>query len=797
MYIFGMPTIPRALTRVVVARRNNPVLVVEGARAVGKTTLMRDQLVAAYGYSYVDLSDQAVRADAEHDLAGWLRRLPDPVVIDEAQLVPDLPVEVKRLVDIETRTFVLTGSASIGRNTLGGADALAGRATRIRLSPMTKWEVDRHVGSLVDLLFGTVPKIGWRSSRSEDDLVQDLTVGGFPRFSSPTGLITARDRRRDIEAYVDGVLGSSVLPDRGRDGMVARTIFHSLVCNPGAVLNASKLGATVDLDRRTIDRYVGMFEQLFLTQALPNLALAASKQSHARSKIHPADTAIAVALNERAGGDLRSDREFLGALLESHVVNQVLPARAWASTATDAFFWRKSTDRSPEVDLVLVDGSGRTVGIEVKLASTVSGSDARGLRALRDARGLHAGYIVYCGPDVRQLDEDIWAIPIEAVTTPRAWSDSALVPGAPEVPITPTPEGSPMVVESPARDFDATLFVSYVHADNEHARGRILQFARDVQATYSALYGFEVKLFIDRADILWGEQWRARLEREINETTFVMSFVTPRYLTSDACRSEVLSFSAAARSAGDVRLLLPLQWIDTHTSDIVDSEDPVRRALEESQYIDVTSIRRADPSSQAWDDMVEAVVERLRATIVARRTDRNPAPAATTDSGGEDLVVHLVKLEAGQTALSATVARFQDRLETLSSAMARYQAPPSQSPAALQSSFHDLGTDLAPDIASLEEATADLGEEWDGFNTSVQAFLTIANQVPELRAPLRESLAAIAELPELPEAESMRQTLLAFGMISADLRPLSRAISSAILLYSGTREAATGWLNQV
>lgn len=807
MYSFSMPTIPRSLAGKLVARRGLPVTVIEGARAVGKTTLMRDQLQRQHGYAYVDLSEEATRKDASADLAGWLRRLPDEVVIDEAQLIPELPVEVKRLVDSERKTIVLTGSASIGRSTLGGADALAGRAVRHQLRPLTLWEIARASGSIVDHLFDATPDPRWVSSYTEGDLRDDLTLGGFPQYRAGHGLVTPRQHRDDVRAYIDGVVGRSVLPDRGRDSLVATTILRALACMPGGILNASKIGAATDLDRRTVDRYIEMFQQLFLVYPLPNLALTASKQSHARSKIHVYDTSVAVALHAQAGKDLAVEREFFGAALETHVANQILPACDWATIDTDAFFWRKTHGSMPEVDIVLRDHGGRLVGVEVKLSSSVSAADAKGLRALRSYHGLHRGYVVYMGQEVRALDDDIWAIPVSALSTPDAWMHS-MDTTDPEVTNAAVPERNDVEQQtaelSASSNVDATLFISYVHADNEHSRGRILRFAQDVKSTYHALYGYEVDLFIDREDILWGEQWQARLDKAVSETTFLVSFVTPRYLTSDACRAEVLGFSAAARADGDVKLLLPLQWIPTRDSDVVDADDPVRTSLQASQYIDVTPLRRAEPAGQVWDDVVELVVERLRRTIEARASRRREMTSSEhhiahdEDTSPDSSVLDaFVALEGGQAALSKRVAAFQKDLEAVTASMGTYSPPPTQSPSAIVSSFRALGQALEPDVESLEVSTAALGQEWSAFNSSVQTIISAAAGTPELRDTLRDSLASVAEMPEPAGLDEMSSMLQMFGSLSADLRPMARAVTSALRLYTGIREAALGWLEQL
>jgi predicted AAA+ superfamily ATPase len=74
-----------------------------------------------------------------------------------------------------------------------------------------------------------------------------------------------------------------------------------------------------------------------------------------------------------------------------------------------------------EVDLVLKDGRDRLVGVEVKVTTSVGRDDLVALRALRRARGLHRGFVVYRGGQVFQVDDDIWAVPARAFVTGTAF----------------------------------------------------------------------------------------------------------------------------------------------------------------------------------------------------------------------------------------------------------------------------------------------------------------------------------------------------------------------------------------
>ncbi len=116
-----------------------PVVILEGARAAGRTSIGLSLLARGCLGSMVALSDPTTFATAEAPPTSFVAELETPALIDEAQLLPALALAVKRRVDREAMNgmFMLTGSSRLGRTQLGGSDPLAGRAVRLRLCPMT------------------------------------------------------------------------------------------------------------------------------------------------------------------------------------------------------------------------------------------------------------------------------------------------------------------------------------------------------------------------------------------------------------------------------------------------------------------------------------------------------------------------------------------------------------------------------------------------------------------------------------------------------------------------------------
>src|SRR5215469_637314 len=129
------------------------VVVVNGARQVGKSTLAELIVTRSPGAREFYLDDQAVRAAAETDPSAFVRH-DGLLMIDEIQRVTELLLAIKREVDRDTRPgrFLLTGSARLlGLRDL--PDALPGRTETIELWPLSQGEIDRTTDSFIDTAF--------------------------------------------------------------------------------------------------------------------------------------------------------------------------------------------------------------------------------------------------------------------------------------------------------------------------------------------------------------------------------------------------------------------------------------------------------------------------------------------------------------------------------------------------------------------------------------------------------------------------------------------------------------------
>ena len=182
-----------------VARR--PVTVVVGPRQAGKTTLVRAALPDA---TYVPLDSFAQRASAQTDPEGFLRRLTRPLIIDEAQRVPELLIAVKQLVDEDRRpgSFCLTGSADVFANA-SVAESLAGRASYLQLLPLAERELAGGSGSFVDDLLAAVDNARTAPALTHVDLLARTLRGGFPELWADRSIDATAFYRSYVATYLE------------------------------------------------------------------------------------------------------------------------------------------------------------------------------------------------------------------------------------------------------------------------------------------------------------------------------------------------------------------------------------------------------------------------------------------------------------------------------------------------------------------------------------------------------------------------------------------------------------------
>lgn len=153
-------------------------------------------------------------------------------------------------------------------------------------------------------------------------------------------------------------------------------------------------------------------------------------------------------------------------------------------------------------------------------------------------------------------------------------------------------------------------FWSYAHGDNELDDGAILKLAGLVAQEYDLLSGAPLKIFVDRDDLAWGDEWKARVDQALTRTTFFIPVITPRYFTRPECRRELLEYSAKAKALGVDELILPILYVKP-VDFSQESPDEAVSLVARMQYADWTKARLQDPKSREYRTSVNSLAIRL------------------------------------------------------------------------------------------------------------------------------------------------------------------------------------------
>jgi uncharacterized protein len=398
--------------RINAAWSSSPVVVLEGLRATGKTTLVR-QLVPAT--SYRDLANPVERALASADIRGWVFSLPSGTVIDEAQVVPDLQSAVKERVDregVRPGQFLLTGSARLNTREMGGSDPLVGRAARLRLHPFAQCEILGTPRDVVAALFEEDPAT-WRFEPAPiSDVLRRARQGGFPFRRSAVASYAVGDEQLDL--YAEGLFDGDIYQS-GRNSEMILRLFRWLAGRSGAMRNVADFGSKTDIDKRTVADYLDALRQVNLIEAVPGFRVDSSSRETERDRLFVADPALITNLSRATDDEVLRNTDMLNAATETFVATELLRMIGWSSERVRPFHWRENARH--EVDFLLERDNGDVVGIEVKSAADVRTAHASGLRMFRDRhmKRFHRGFVIHAGDHVARLDDNIWAVPFSVL----------------------------------------------------------------------------------------------------------------------------------------------------------------------------------------------------------------------------------------------------------------------------------------------------------------------------------------------------------------------------------------------
>jgi uncharacterized protein len=397
-----------------------PVVVVTGARQVGKTTLLR-QVFPNLDYVVFDASLDLEQARSEPDL--FLKNHPAPVIIDEIQYAPELVASIKRAVDAnhaQPRQYLLTGSQQ-WQVMSALAESLAGRVAFVELAGLSLVELTHEKPQLASELW----LLRWLAAQ-EQGTQQDfaMQLRKAPRFEGSLQEWLWRGFMPKAQT-----LNLNLVPDfwQGyhrtyveRDARMAGEVgdwhdFGRFVRLMSALtaqeINHNQLGREIGINPKTAQRWLRMMQATYQWFELPPFFANRIKRISKSPKGYLIDTGMACHHAAISSPKALGSHPLFGALFETAMVSEIRKTLTLEGGNSNLYHWRAST--GAEVDCI-VERDGCLHPIEIKLTAQPTRKQTLGLQAFRKAhpdQRIGHGLMLCAVEQPRWISEEVLALP--------------------------------------------------------------------------------------------------------------------------------------------------------------------------------------------------------------------------------------------------------------------------------------------------------------------------------------------------------------------------------------------------
>lgn len=403
---------PRKLAALLIkAAKNHPVLVLTGARQVGKSTLLKnEQPFSDWHYITLDDFENLSLAETSPEALWTTSKY---VVIDEVQKAPRILSAVKSAVDSDpARRFVLSGSSNL-LLMKQVSESLAGRAVVFRLDPMCISELQsrKHSGILEAALTGSQPE-PVKSAPMPPGF--DHTTLMWKGLMPPTLSYDATKDPASVLQWWDSYVALYLERDLRQLSQIDslpdfRRVMQLLALRSGKILNQSDIARDLKLSQPTVHRYINLLEISYMFERLNAFTVNRGKRLVKSPRIMWNDPGLASFLCGYLSPDELSESSMAGGVFESLVYLHLRTAVASLSPKPKIYYWRTTTGR--EVDFIIEYGR-KLLAIEVKMSPSTRYSDTENLRIfLQQYPQAEAALLVYTGNHVKSLDRNITAVP--------------------------------------------------------------------------------------------------------------------------------------------------------------------------------------------------------------------------------------------------------------------------------------------------------------------------------------------------------------------------------------------------
>lgn len=329
------------------------------------------------------------------------------------------------------------------------------------------------------------------------------------------------------------------------------------------------------------------------------------------------------------------------------------------------------------------------------------------------------------------------------------------------------------------------------------------------------LTGDAIKLFLDRDDLQWGENWRNRVIEALTTGYFFVPVLTPRYLLSEQCRFELDVFARTATDLGVKELILPLLYAEVPSLHEESPIDSTARLLKSFQWEDWTDLRFEDRHSAPYRRGVNRLARRLVDANATSEQSNIPARIQELEQEVEEDIASpdglLDRLAASEETLpkwTQTTESITHDIESIGEMMQRavseLQTAESHGKGFAGRLFvaHKLSEALEAPIDSIWHSANDFVSQLQDVDGGVRTMIELGAQEaltsPESKLAICGFFNSVRNLSDSSRAgfdgtQGMIESIAALEPMSRDLRPPLRKLRQALSKVVEARQVTDDW----
>lgn len=336
-----------------------PVVMVCGARQVGKTTLLKYIAETEKNIQYVTLDYPRVRQLAKEDPELFLQQYKTPLIIDEIQYAPELLSFIKIKVDEsgENGEYYLTGSQMFHMMNKV-SESLAGRVGILSMYSMSRAEIEgRDAAPFVP---GNIAQFS--SDDSISDIFDKILRGGMPRMIIDSELLPEDFYGSYMQTYLERDIRELI---NIKDESKFVRFISCIAARTSQEVNLSDIARDVEIDKKTADGWLSILVSSGIVFLLKPYSGNTIKRIIKRPKLYFMDTGLACYLSMWNNARALELSAMSGAMFENYVISEIV--KGYVNQGIDVrsrlCYYRDSNGK--EIDLMILE-NGKIYPIEIK-----------------------------------------------------------------------------------------------------------------------------------------------------------------------------------------------------------------------------------------------------------------------------------------------------------------------------------------------------------------------------------------------------------------------------------------------